>query len=99
MYRNSVSLVVNAGHAIVYFLSVSVNTSHWEIICHLSTVYHCKKKKKMAPIQPQLFAVTVVMSQLVSLFVDEATYEASLSHSQRYIGTVHVYVCRGKKGA
>lgn len=43
MYRNSVSLLVNAGHVIVYiyFLSVSVNTSHWEIChCHLSTVYH-----------------------------------------------------------
>lgn len=25
----------------IYILSVSVNTSHWEIICHLSTVYHC----------------------------------------------------------
>lgn len=35
-----------------FFLSVSVNTSHWEIChCHLSTVYHCllikTNKKKM----------------------------------------------------
>lgn len=35
----------------IFFLSVSVNTSHWEIChCHLSTVYHCLIKtneKKM----------------------------------------------------
>lgn len=55
-----------------------------------------KQEKKWAPIQPQLFAVTVVMSQLVSLSVDETTYEASPSHSQRYEGTV--YVCVGLGG-
>lgn len=46
MCRNSLSLLVNAGHAIVYFLLVSVNTSHWEMLCHLSTVYHCTKKEE-----------------------------------------------------
>lgn len=74
------------------------HTGKYYVICQPFTIAQ-KKEEKKAAIQPQLFAVIVVMSQLVSLFVDETTYEASLSHSQRYKGTVHVYVCWSKKGA